>query len=106
MSSAGNSDQDKPGRLVALVYLLFALVGVVVMIFGVYLMLAESIEFADGTRAFSMPGGTTIVRFTWPFAFGVGIWLAGAAIRLLLTGERAFPLRFGRVPLKKENSAR
>lgn len=100
MTSGGDADPKNSGQLVVLVYLLFALVGVVAMFFGAYLLLEEAADFADGGRSFSYLGWHDIVQFAWPFAFGLGIWLAGAAIRWMLTGERAFPLRWGRVPMK------
>lgn len=88
------------GELVLLIYLIFALIGAVSIFFAAYLVIEEIVEIAGGTRGFSYPALNTIVEFGWPFAMGLGIWLAGAAVRLLLTGERAFPLRLGSVPPK------
>lgn len=87
-------------RLIVLIYMLFGFIGTVSIFFGVYLVIEGSIEFADGTRRLQFPGATTILRFGWPFAMGLGIWLAGAAIQWLLSGVRAFPLRWGRVPIE------
>ena len=88
------------GELVLLVYLIFGLIGLVSVFFGVYLMVEEIIKIASGTRGFSYPDWNSILEFGWPVVMGLGIWLAGAVIRLLLNGERAFPLRLGSVPSK------
>jgi hypothetical protein len=89
---------DQRTEVTVLVYVIFAAIGIIVMLTGAYLVAEELFDIAKGTRGFSVPSMVSVLEFGWPFVLGMVIWLAGALIRLIMTGVRAFPLRLGRAP--------
>ena len=89
---------DQRTEVTVLIYVIFAAIGIIIMLTGAYLVAEELFEIAKGTRAFTVPSMITVLDFGWPFLLGMGIWLAGAVIRLIMTGVRSFPLRMGRTP--------
>jgi hypothetical protein len=89
---------DYRGEVTVLVYMLFGAIAAIVILAGAFLIVEEMIEIDRGTRAFNLPSLQTTLEFGWPIALGIGIWLAGAVIRLIMTGVRAFPLRLGFAP--------